>query len=67
MVDVRCARFDQTCIKRGHSYIAVVHDFDATRLLLAPLGHDHPTLQGSAQEKQAHRAIRRPSRRRTST
>lgn len=45
---------DETSVRRGHTYITVVHDLKAQRLLFATPGKDHRTLQAFKEDLIAH-------------
>jgi transposase len=45
---------DETSLRRGQSYITVVHDLDAKRLLFATQGRDHQTVVDFAADLTAH-------------
>ena len=45
---------DDTSLHRGQSYITVVHDLDAKRLLFATAGRDHQTVVDFAADLKAH-------------
>ncbi len=54
MAGVRHVGIDETSARRGHTYITVVHDLEAKRLLFATPGRDHSTLHAFAQDLRAH-------------
>ena len=54
MSGVRIVGIDETSLRRGHEYVAVVHDLDAKRLLFCTPGRDHQTVQAFTQDLQAH-------------
>jgi transposase len=54
MSTVQIVGIDETSLRRGHSYITVVHDLDAKRLLFATEGRDHQTVLEFAADLKAH-------------
>lgn len=54
LAGVRIVGIDETSLRRGQSYITVVHDLDAKRLLFAAEGRDHQTVVDFAQDLKAH-------------
>lgn len=54
MSTVTIVGIDETSLKRGQSYITVVHDLDAKRLLFATEGKDHQTVVDFAADLKAH-------------
>jgi len=54
MSAVRVVGIDETSLHRGQSYITVVHDLDAKRLLFATEGRDHQTVVDFAADLKAH-------------
>ncbi len=54
MSQVRIVGIDETSLRRGHSYVTVVHDLDAKRLLFCTEGRDHQTIGDFAQDLRAH-------------
>ena len=54
MSTVKIVGIDDTSMHRGHSYITVVHDPDAKRLLFATPGRDHQTVVDFAADLKAH-------------
>ena len=54
MSTVRIVGIDDTSLHRGQSYITVVHDLDAKRLLFATPGRDHQTVVDFAADLKAH-------------
>lgn len=54
MSGVRTVGVDETSLRRGQSYITVVHDLDARRLLFATEGREHKTVVAFAQDLTAH-------------
>jgi transposase len=54
MSTVQIVGIDDTSLHRGQSYITVVHDLDAKRLLFATQGRDHQTVLDFAVDLQAH-------------
>lgn len=54
MCRVRIVDIDETSLRRGQDYVAVVHDLDAKRLLFCTPGRDHQTIQAFAQDLHAH-------------
>ncbi len=54
MEDVTVVGVDETSVHRGHTYITVVHDLKAQRLLFATPGKDHSTLQAFKDDLVAH-------------
>ena len=51
---VQIAGIDETSLHRGQSYITVVHDLDAKRLLFATAGRDQQTVPDFAADLKAH-------------
>lgn len=51
---VRVVGIDETSLKRGQSYLTVVHDLDAKRLLFATEGRDHQTVVEFVSDLKAH-------------
>lgn len=51
---VQTVGIDETSLRCGQSYITVVHDLDAKRLLLATEGRDHQTVVDFAADLKAH-------------
>ena len=51
---VRIVGIDETSLRRGQSYITVVHDLDAKRLLFATEGRDHQTVVEFTEDLKAH-------------
>ena len=51
---VHTVGIDETSLRRGQSYITVVHDLDAKRLLFATEGRDHQTVVDFAADLKAH-------------
>lgn len=51
---VQVVGIDETSLRRGQSYITVVHDLDAKRLLFATEGRDHQTVLEFAADLKAH-------------
>ena len=54
MSTVQIVGIDDTSLHKGQSYITVVHDLDAKRLLFATQGRDHQTVVDFAAELKAH-------------
>jgi transposase len=54
MSAVQIVGIDETSLRRGQSYITVVHDLDAKRLLFATEGRDHQTVVDFAVDLKAH-------------
>jgi transposase len=54
MSSVKIVGIDDTSMHRGQSYITVVHDLDAKRLLFATPGRDHQTVVDFAADLKAH-------------
>lgn len=54
MSTVRTVGIDETSLRRGQSYITVVHDLDAKRLLFATEGRDHQTVLDFVDDLKAH-------------
>jgi transposase len=54
MSDVKIVGIDDTSMHRGQSYITVVHDLAAKRLLFATPGRDHQTVVDFATDLTAH-------------
>ncbi len=54
MSTVQIVGIDDTSLHRGQSYITVVHDLDAKRLLFATEGRDHQTVVDFAADLKAH-------------
>ena len=54
MSTVKIVGIDDTSMHRGQSYITVVHDLDAKRLLFATPGRDHQTVVDFAADLKAH-------------
>ena len=54
MSTVEIVGIDDTSLHRGQSYITVVHDLDAKRLLFATEGRDHQTVLDFAADLKAH-------------
>ena len=54
MSGVKLIGIDDTSLHKGQSYITVVHDLDAKRLLFACQGRDHQTVVDFAAELKAH-------------
>ena len=54
MSAVQIVGIDDTSLHRGQSYITVVHDLDAKRLLFATEGRDHQTVVDFAADLSAH-------------
>jgi transposase len=54
MSAVKIVGIDDTSLHRGQSYITVVHDLEAKRLLFATAGRDHQTVIDFAADLQAH-------------
>lgn len=54
MSAVKIVGIDETSLHRGQSYITVVHDLDAKRLLFATEGRDHQTVIDFAADLKAH-------------
>ena len=54
MSAVKIVGIDDTSMHRGQSYITVVHDLDAKRLLFATPGRDHQTVVDFAADLKAH-------------
>ena len=54
MRTVQIVGIDDTSLHRGQSYITLVHDLDAKRLLFATQGRDHQTVLDFAVDLQAH-------------
>ena len=52
--DVRLIGIDETSLHRGQSYITVVHDLQARRLLFATPGRDHQTVLDFVADLKAH-------------
>ena len=51
---VQIVGIDETSLSRGQSYITVVHDLEAKRLLFATEGRDHQTVVEFAADLKAH-------------
>jgi len=51
---VQTVGIDETSLRRGQSYITVVHDLDGKRLLFATEGRDHQTVVEFAADLKAH-------------
>ena len=54
MSQVSMVGIDETSLRKGQSYITVVHDLDAKRLLYACEGRDHQTVVDFADDLKAH-------------
>ena len=54
MSPVSMVGIDETSLRKGQSYITVVHDLDAKRLLYACEGRDHQTVVDFADDLKAH-------------
>ena len=54
MSTVEIVGIDDTSLHKGQSYITVVHDLDAKRLLFATEGRDHQTVVDFAADLKAH-------------
>jgi len=54
MSTVQIVGIDDTSLHKGQSYITVVHDLDAKRLLFATEGRDHQTVLDFAADLKAH-------------
>jgi transposase len=54
MSTVKMVGIDDTSLHKGQSYITVMHDLDAKRLLFATEGRDHQTVIDFAADLQAH-------------
>ena len=54
MSEVSMVGIDETSLRKGQSYITVVHDLDAKRLLFACEGRDHQTVVDFADDLKAH-------------
>lgn len=54
MSSVKIVGIDDTSLHKGQSYITVVHDLDAKRLLFATEGRDHQTVVDFAADLKAH-------------
>ena len=54
MSTVQIVGIDETSLHKGQSYITVVHDLDAKRLLFATQGRDHQTVVDFAADLKAH-------------
>lgn len=54
MSKVTIVGIDETSLRKGQDYIAVVHDLDEKRLLFATPGKDHKTVEAFAQDLEAH-------------
>ena len=54
MRTVQTVGIDDTSLHKGQSYITVVHDLDAKRLLFATAGRDHQTVVDFAVDLKAH-------------
>lgn len=54
MSDVKLIGIDDTSLHKGQSYITVVHDLNAKRLLFACEGRDHQTVVDFAADLKAH-------------
>ena len=54
MSAVQIVGIDETSLRRGQSYITVVHDLDTKRLLFATEGRDHQTVIDFAADLKAH-------------
>ena len=54
MSDVKLIGIDDTSLHKGQSYITVVHDLNAKRLLFACAGRDHQTVVDFAADLKAH-------------
>ena len=54
MSPVSIVGIDETSLRKGQSYITVVHDLDAKRLLFACEGRDHQTVVDFADDLKAH-------------
>jgi len=54
MSDVKLIGIDDTSLHKGQSYITVVHDLNAKRLLFACEGRDHQTVIDFAADLKAH-------------
>ena len=54
MSTVKIVGIDHTSLHKGQSYITVVHDLDAKRLLFATEGSDHQTVVDFAADLKAH-------------
>lgn len=53
MSEVRIVGIDETSLRKGQSYITVVHDLEAKRLLFACQGRDHQTVVDFASDLKA--------------
>jgi transposase len=60
MSTVAVMGIDYTSLHRGQSYITVVHDLDAKRLLFATEGRDHQAVIDFAANKSALQNSRNP-------
>jgi len=54
MSAVQIVGIDETSLRRGQSYITVVHDLDTKRLLFATEGRDHQTVVDFAADLKTH-------------
>lgn len=54
MSTVKIVGIDDTSLHKGQSYITVVHDLDAMRLLFATEGRDHQTVIDFAADLKLH-------------
>jgi transposase len=54
MKDVQTVGIDETSLRRGQSYITVVHDLKAKRLLFATKGRDHQSVLDFVADLKAH-------------
>lgn len=52
--DIHTIGIDETSLRRGQSYITVVHDLNAKRLLFATAGRDHHTVTQFTEDLKAH-------------
>jgi transposase len=55
MSGVRIVGIDETSLRKGQSYITVVHDLDTRRLLFACEGRDHQSVTAFAADLKAHK------------
>lgn len=54
MSKVRLVGIDETSLRRGQSYVTVVHDLEAKRLLFSTEGRDHHTIEAFAEDLREH-------------
>jgi transposase len=52
--EVRSVGMDETACRRGHHYVSLFHDLDASRLLFGCEGKDKATVEAFAEDLRAH-------------